>query len=142
MKESRFDKRLVVGALIVDESEHPSRVLAARRSTPPKGRWEFPGGKAEAGESPEAALIREIREELGVSVDVGQRLDPPGGGRWPISDVLEMELWWCTVDGEPFSGDSHDELRWLDADELTSVNWLDADRDALPLVAARLRPIQ
>ncbi len=133
-----MDKRLVVGALVVDDAGDHTRVLAARRSTPPVGRWEFPGGKTEADETPQVALVREIREELGVLVDVGRRLDPPSGGRWPISESLEMELWWCTVDGEPVVGDSHDELRWLAAHELATVDWLDADRDALPLVADML----
>ena len=58
--------RLVVGAVIVDDLRHPRRVLAARRATPAPltGRWEFPGGKVEDGELPEAALRREIREKL------------------------------------------------------------------------------
>lgn len=134
-----MSKRLVVGALIVNDQTRPSRVLSARRSTPPAGRWEFPGGKTEAGESPRSGLVREILEELHVVVDVGARLDPLHGGRWPISDSLEMELWWCTVRGEPSPGDSHDAVRWLTADTLETVDWLDADRDALPLVAQALR---
>ncbi len=132
-------KRLVVGGLIVDDAAKTPRVLAARRSTPPVGRWEFPGGKAEMTESPRAALAREIREELGVTPTIGQRLDPPSGGRWPISESLEMELWWCALDEVPSAGDSHDELTWLMAEELNTLNWLDADRAALPLVAAGLR---
>ncbi len=128
-----------MGALIVDDPTHPSRILAARRCTRPLRRWEFPGGKTEAGETPQTALVREIHEELGVTVTVGRRLDPPSGDRWPISDSLEMELWWCTVVELPKVGDSHDELRWLTADELDTVDWLDADRDALPLVASGLR---
>ena len=131
-------KRLVVGALIIDHSGDSRRVLAARRSTPTLGRWEFPGGKAEAEESAQAALAREIWEELGVVVEVGLRLDPPESDRWPISESLEMELWWCTTTDQVAPGDSHDRLRWLTAGELDSVDWLDADRDALPLVAAFL----
>ena len=134
-----MDKRLVVGALIVDDPDRPFRVLAARRSTPPAGRWEFPGGKTEPGERAQDALVREIQEELGVLVEVGGRLDPRQGGRWPISETLEMELWWCVALEVPVSGDSHDEIKWLAADEIGSVDWLDADRDALPLVAEVLR---
>ncbi|MGV8847278.1 (deoxy)nucleoside triphosphate pyrophosphohydrolase [Tessaracoccus sp.] len=140
-RERLVGKRLVVGALIVDGMQ-PARILAARRSTPPAGRWEFPGGKAEQGESPQAALVREIREELGVELVVGERLDPPSGGRWPISAVLEMELWWCVVEASPVVGDSHDELRWLAADHVHTVDWLDADRVALPLVMAGLRRLR
>lgn len=134
-----MNKRLVVGALIVDDPERPRSVLAARRSTAPAGRWEFPGGKAEDGESAEDALIREITEELGVLVEVGERLDPLTGGRWPISEMLEMELWWCVVRDAPALGDSHDEIRWLTAEDIGTVDWLDADRDALPLVVEGLR---
>ena len=55
---------------IVDDLDHPTRLLAARRTEPPAlaGGWEFPGGKVDPGESPLAALHREIREELGVPV--------------------------------------------------------------------------
>ena len=55
------------------------------------------------------------------------------------SERLEMELWWCTADGVPVAHDSHDELRWLTADELGDVDWLDGDLAALPAVAERLR---
>lgn len=130
-----MSKRLVVGALIVDDQRG---ILAARRSTPPIGRWEFPGGKVELGETPQSALVREIQEELGVVVEVGERLDPPEGGRWPISDFLEMELWWCRATQEIAPGDSHDGVRWLTAGDLDDVDWLDADRDALPLIGSQL----
>nr|WP_255622427.1 NUDIX domain-containing protein [Tessaracoccus sp. OS52] len=131
---------MVVGALIVDDLARPTRVLAARRTTPPAGRWEFPGGKVEPGESAVDGLAREIAEELLVAVEVGDRLDPPDGGRWVISEALELELWWCTADGgRPTPHDSHDAVRWLTAEELTAVDWLDGDRAALPTVAARLR---
>ena len=127
--------RLVVGGVIVDNLLAPSRVLAARRTRPPslRGRWEFPGGKAEPGESPQGALIRELREELGISVVVGAELVEPDRGTWQISKDLEMRLWFVTVgEGDPVAADSHDKLAWLDAGSLESLNWLDTDRQALP----------
>ena len=127
-------KRLVVGGVIVDDLFAPSRVLAARRTRPPslRGRWEFPGGKVEPGESPQEALTRELREELGISVDVGAELVEPDRGTWQISKDLEMRLWFASItDGDPLAGDSHDELKWLDADSLDSVNRLDADQQVL-----------
>ena len=127
-------KRLVVGGVIVDDLFAPSRVLAARRTRPLslRGRWEFPGGKVEPGESPQEALTRELREELGISVDVGAELVEPDRGTWQISKDLEMRLWFASItDGDPLAGDSHDELKWLDADSLDSVNRLDADQQVL-----------
>ena len=128
-------KRLVVGGVIVDDLFAPSRVLTARRTRPPslRGRWEFPGGKVEPGESPQEALTRELREELGISVDVGAELVEPDRGTWQISKDLEMRLWFVTVgEGDPVAADSHDKLAWLDAGSLESLNWLDTDRQALP----------
>lgn len=129
----------MVGALLVDDAAAPTRVLAARRSTVPVGRWEFPGGKVEPGETPQQGLAREIAEELLVEAVVHHRLDAPDGCRWPIDDNLEMELWWCTATGEPVPHDSHDALRWLILEELDSVDWLPSDQAAVSVVAASLR---
>lgn len=101
-------------------------MLAARRTFPAEaaGRWEFPGGKVEPGESPEAALVREIREELACSIAVTGWLPgeiPINGGRHVLT-VATAEL----VDGEPVPHE-HDEVRWLGADELGSVDWLEPD---------------
>ncbi len=133
--------QLVVGAVIVDSLARPRGVLAARRTglDASNGHWEFPGGKVEPGESAVAAVVREIQEELDVTLVLGEELTS-AGGTWPISDRLELRLFLAEIlTGEPSPGESHDEVRWLSADELESVDWLDADRQALPIVAERLR---
>ena len=121
---------LVVAAAVVDDLDDPRLLLAARRATPASlaGRWEFPGGKVEAGETPEEALHRELREELGVSVGLGVELLGPDDGLWRLSDRYVMRLWFAEVlEGGPEPLVEHDELRWLPAGQWLDVPWLDAD---------------
>ena len=122
----------VVGAAIV----RGDRVLTARRTAPPEaaGRWEFPGGKVEPGETPDAALVREVREELGCRVEVTGWLP----GAVPIGDrhVLTVALAVLT-EGDP-DPHEHDEIRWLTAAELDDVDWLEPDRPFLPHLRAAL----
>ena len=118
----------VVGAALLRDG--PPRVLASRRTDPPRlaGFWEFPGGKVEAGETDEQALVRELREELGVEVVVGARL----GADLPIGETAVLRVYTARITrGEPALVD-HDEHRWLTAAELDDVPWLPVD---LPLVA-------
>lgn len=113
------------------------KVLAVRRTSPPElaGRWEFPGGKVEAGETEPQALRRELREELSVEVRVLELL-----GRVPLNG-RELALYLCRLPvGDPRIGVGHDRLRWLSAGELPSVNWLDADLLFLDAVARELEP--
>jgi mutator protein MutT len=116
---------LVVGAALVRQG----RVLATRRTRPPEaaGRWELPGGKVEAGETPQEALVREVREELGCEVRVTGALS----GEQPIRAgstlrVLRAEL----VSGDPMPHE-HDALRWLGPEELEQVAWLPPDQPFL-----------
>lgn len=108
------------------------RVLACERSAPPEvaGRWEFPGGKVEPGETDEQALVRECAEELGVRVEVGERVgrDVPLAGGRAVLRVFAATL----RDGEVPRPLEHSAMRWLGPDELDSVPWLPADK---PIVA-------
>ncbi|MCI2239159.1 NUDIX domain-containing protein [Paenibacillus sp. TRM 82003] len=114
----------------MDDLRRPRSLLAARRSAPPAlaGRWELPGGKVEPGEEPEAALLRELREELGVGVELGVEVPGPARGAWPLGGDLVMRVWWARVVlGGPAPLQDHDELRWLAPGEWRSVDWLPAD---------------
>lgn len=134
--------RLVVGAVLVDSLETPTRFVGTRRTKPAElvGRWEFPGGKVEPGERPEAALVRELREELSIDVQLGAELPGPGGRPWPISATYEMRVWFATVvAGAIEPTDSHDEYRWLTTADAMSVPWLDADVPIAGEIGRRLR---
>jgi len=121
---------LVVAAAIVDDLDDPRELLAARRAVPASlaGRWEFPGGKVDGDETPEDALHREIREELGVRVGLGEELVGPDAGVWRLSDEYEMRIWLAEVtEGTPEPLVEHDQLRWLAVGQWQDVPWLDAD---------------
>ncbi|MGW4079460.1 (deoxy)nucleoside triphosphate pyrophosphohydrolase [Streptomyces asiaticus] len=126
--------RVVVGGAVFDRG----RLLAARRSAPPElaGRWELPGGKTEPGETPRAALVRELREELGVEVEPLEPLP----GEWPLKPGYVLRVWTAALrSGEPRPLQDHDELRWLPPDRVDEVDWLDEDRPAVAEAVRRLR---
>jgi 8-oxo-dGTP diphosphatase len=118
--------RVVVAAVI----ERDGLILAARRTEPPAlaGRWEFPGGKVEAGEDDAQALERECREEIGVGIAVGERVGPQyaiAGGAMVVRTYRAV-----IADGaEPRALDSHDALTWVrpGGPEARDLPWLDGD---------------
>lgn len=130
----------VVAAVIVHDGPDGARVLACRRTRPPAlaGRWEFPGGKVESGETDTVALHREIAEELRIGIHLHGPLGPDlpmvgGDGRWqPYVATIAA--------GEPELVD-HDQMRWLGADELDDVRWLTSDVPVLNDVAQLLRQV-
>ncbi|MFF4545474.1 (deoxy)nucleoside triphosphate pyrophosphohydrolase [Streptomyces sp. NPDC001435] len=128
------ERIVVVGAALFDGD----RLLAARRSAPPElaGRWELPGGKVEPGESPEAALVRELREELGVETEAVERVP----GEWPLKPPYVLHVWTARLrpgSADPKPLQDHDELRWLAPAEIWSVDWLDQDVAAVRQLETR-----
>src|SRR4051794_29068419 len=126
------DVTVVVGAALLDNG----RLLAARRSAPPElaGRWELPGGKTEPGETTRDALVRELREELGIEAEPVERVP----GEWPLKPGYVLHVWTARIlAGEPRPLQDHDELRWLAPDRVDEVDWLDQDRPAVAGAGAR-----
>lgn len=116
----------VVAAVICDSLEYTTKIFATAKGYGEfKGQWEFPGGKIEVGEISQQALIREIQEELAVKIEVGELIDTIEYD-YPTFH-LSMDCFRCTVvDGEIILKEA-EAARWLDKDELYSVNWLPAD---------------
>ena len=116
----------VVAAVICDSFQTKTRIFATARGYGEfKGQWEFPGGKIEAGETAQQALVREIREELATIIKVGDLIDTV---EYDYPDFhLSMDCFWCEViEGQLILLEAQ-EARWLTKDELGSVKWLPAD---------------
>ena len=112
----------VVAAVIVQDG----KVLSTQRGYGNyKDWWEFPGGKIEAGEMPEQALVREIREELAVEITVDKYLTTV---EYDYPEFhLSMACYWCSVKEGHLTLLEHEAARWLPLDDLRQVNWLPAD---------------
>ena len=117
----------VVASVICDSLQTKTRIFATARGYGEfKGMWEFPGGKIEDGESPEDAIVREIREELGADIRVTGFLTTVEHD-YPQFH-LSMDCFWAElVEGSKMTLLEHEAAKWLTYENLDSVDWLPAD---------------
>ena len=124
-------KQIQVSAAIIHDNA--GRIFATQRGYGDmEGGWEFPGGKIEPGETPEAALQREIREELDTDIAV-ERLLKTVEWDYPAFH-LTMHCYLCHVVSGSLILKEHEAAKWLSANELDSMAWLPADRVVVDLI--------
>ncbi|MGP1437311.1 MAG: (deoxy)nucleoside triphosphate pyrophosphohydrolase [Phocaeicola sp.] len=112
----------VVAAVIRDKD----KIFATARGYGEfKGGWEFPGGKIEEGETPQEALVREIKEELEAEIEVGQLIDTI---EYDYPNFhLSMDCFWAAIKSGQLVLKEAEAAKWLSKQELNSVEWLPAD---------------
>jgi len=127
----------VVAAIICDDYKKKTKIFATQRGYGEfKDSWEFPGGKIEEGETPEQALAREIREELGVEIEVYDLIDTIDYDYEKFH--LHMNCYWVTVTDGKLQLLEHEAAKWLEYSELRSVDWLPADLELIPKLATEM----
>lgn len=127
----------VVAAVIRDQN----RIFATQRGYgDQKGGWEFPGGKMEKGETPQEALIREIKEELDTEIEVGELIETVEYD-YPKFH-LKMHCFFCSVKQGNLVLKEHEAAKWLTLETLDSVDWLPADLSLIEKIRESLKSSQ
>jgi 8-oxo-dGTP diphosphatase len=136
--KSRMKTIKVVAAVINAVNKNGEKVIFAtqRGYGDLKGGWEFPGGKVEAGETPQEALTREIREELDTEIAVGEWIDTIEYD-YPTFH-LSMDCFWCEVVHGDLVLKEAEAAKWLTKDTLDSVAWLPADVTLIDKIRKRM----
>ena len=121
----------VVAAVIKNDEEN--KVFATARGYGKyKGWWEFPGGKIEEGETPQQALVREIREELSVDIEVGDLI---GTVEYDYPDFhLSMDCFYAKIVAGSIELKEAEDAKWLTYDQLDDVKWLPADKELIDMM--------
>lgn len=128
-------KTIEVVAAIIHDAE--GRIFATQRGYGDmKDGWEFPGGKVEAGESPEEALKREIFEELETKIQI-ERLVQTVEYDYPKFH-LTMHCYWCRIESGSLTLKEHEAAKWLQLSDLDSVDWLPADQIVVDTLKSEL----
>ena len=128
-------KSIEVVAAIIHDSD--GRIFATQRGYGDmKDGWEFPGGKVEAGESPEAALKREILEELETRIQI-ERLVTTVEYDYPKFH-LKMHCYLCNIESGSLTLKEHEAAKWLKLSDIYTVDWLPADRAVVDLLIKEL----
>ena len=127
-------KTIRVVAAVIQDSE---KIFATARGYGEfKGGWEFPGGKIEPGETPQEALVREIREELDTEISVGGLIETV---EYDYPDFhLSMDCFWCTIVKGNLVLKEAEDAKWLTLETIDSVEWLPADQGLIDDIKEKL----
>ena len=122
----------VVGAVITEGG----KILCAQRGATKTlaYKWEFPGGKIEQGETPEAALIRELQEEMECEISVGEKID------YTVYEydfgIVHLTTYYCKVTAGELKNTEHEAIRWMSPQDLNTLDWAPADKPAISKIMA------